>query len=103
MEGSFDLGWMIGKVFQTPPHWCRRVRFSPRYHSPPMATPCQKKQWKRRKSLALKIRVSAFESMKEEESVHRPSSIIESEVSPPLLVAWTSRMLIGQWMITNSA
>lgn len=19
MEGSFDLGWMIGKVFQTPP------------------------------------------------------------------------------------
>ena len=93
MEGSFDLGWMIGKVFQTPTG--AAVSASPLDTIP--------HRWKRRKSLALKIRVSAFESMKEEESVHRPLSIIESEVSPPLLVAWASRMLIGQWMITNSA
>ena len=45
--------------------------------------------------------------MKEEDGDHRPLSIVDnsSEVFPPLLVAWanSSRMLIGQWMTSESA
>lgn len=55
--------------------------------------------------LGIEAQVWFLESMEEEEGDHCPLSIVDnsSEVFPPLLVAWANWMLIGQWMISESA
>ena len=67
-----------------------------------MTTPCQKRV-EEVEVLGIEDQVWFLESMKAEEAVQRILSIVDKRGGfPPFLVAWASRMLIGQWMITNS-
>ncbi len=69
MEGSFDLGWMIDKVFETPTG--AAVSASPLAalpHRRPLHVRRQRKKWK---PLALRTGFGSSETMKEGQGVHR--------------------------------